>query len=46
MYDRSGMPIDVTRHAEPWTAVAVVLRCIKTKNLPDGGFFVGKGQIG
>ncbi len=33
---RSGMPIDVTRHAEP-TAVAVVLRCIK-QNPPDGGF--------
>ncbi len=43
---RSGMPIDVTRHAEPRTAVAVVLRCIKQKTRLMAGFFVGKGQTG
>ncbi len=43
---RSGMPIDVTRHAEPRTAVAVVLRCIKQKTRLMAGFLLARSNRG
>ncbi len=43
---RSGMPIDVTRHAEPRTAVAVVLRCIKQKTRLMAGFLLARVKQG